>query len=390
MNRQDLHRVPNNIASDKHRQSVALVELGGSHAETLHSQIRWLNQAGHRVHVICNPHLVDMLTESQCLEGQLSITTRERQKSPWVALNQFRQIHKYCRTHGIRRLILNTAEINEVRYLVVFSKLCGLRCDGILHNGMKLKSSWLLRGLARAHMHRVLVMHDLVRTHVPRMAGVSVESFYPIYFPNLDSNASVPNACVSNGSDPVPRDDHFRICILGTLSSARKDSMALAQELQNQRLPSNVHVEVLGHVDRNSDPEVYDLLSRAPCFGNQFHGTAGFKSATYVHQQLRNADLILPLLYPRSSDRFYGDGRVSGAMNAAFAFKVPMLMDDSWRGVPDYEASSFFHARYRLLPRIEELANAADRVEAMKDVMRANPQFDERFQGERYRAFLNL
>ncbi|MDR0729222.1 MAG: hypothetical protein LBF19_03745, partial [Prevotellaceae bacterium] len=52
-------------------KNVALVELGGSHAECLHTQIHYLTTAGYRVHLICDEAVWKQIEEKDRLAGYL-------------------------------------------------------------------------------------------------------------------------------------------------------------------------------------------------------------------------------------------------------------------------------------------------------------------------------
>ncbi|MGC9341793.1 MAG: hypothetical protein ACP5E3_03760 [Bacteroidales bacterium] len=79
------------------------------------------------------------------------------------------------------------------------------------------------------------------------------------------------------------------------------------------------------------------------------------------------SDLILPLITPELDNyELYRDYKITGGINLAIGFRVPLLLTKSLRNNQDYETSSFFYEKTRLVEMINHLSENKTEIKQKK------------------------
>jgi glycosyltransferase involved in cell wall biosynthesis len=319
------------------KETIALIELGGSHDECLYSQVLFLKKYGLRVQVILfEDHLSHM-------DPYPEVDVWKSYKKPggWLAewILVFRLL-TYLRCQGINKAVLNTAEGNLIRKL---SLAAGRHTTftGIIHLSSKLWTSRSQKIISRK-VSKYFVLADFIKENLEKSdTGVSIESFYPIYFPAGKAAGAV-------------QDQDYQICIPGAVDFARRDYQSLLDEMLSTEVPSGVKFVLLG---RTSNKDGQELKARIRELGLEKHFTLfdGFIPHEEFYKHLKKAWLVLPLITPRCKDYAdYIDYKITGSFNLAYGFGRPMLQHESFTGTRIYRETSVFYRDGGLLETLNQ------------------------------------
>jgi hypothetical protein len=353
------------------KESIALIELGGSHDECLYSQVLFLKKYGTRVHVILFENHLNLMFAYREVDFWKTYHKPSGWLEEWkLVLN----LLKYLKQQRISKAVLNTAEGNLVRKL---SLAAGRRTafTGIIHLSSKLWTSRSQKIISRK-VRKYFVLADFIKSNLEGLVtGVSIESFYPIYFPTgMDAGTM--------------QDQDFRICIPGAVDFARRDYGSLIDEMQSAEVPSGVKFVLLG---RTSTQDGQELIARIRESGLEKHFTLfdGFIPHEEFYEHLKKAWFVLPLITALCKD--YADYlayKITGSFNLAYGFGLPMLQHESFSSTRIYRETSLFYRDGSLLETIKQCMEDPSRVNSLKKGMTDLPEFQFDIQAEKYIHFI--
>jgi hypothetical protein len=355
-------------------KNVALLELGGSHAECLHTQIHYLATNGYNVHIICDTRTWSRIVEKNLLAG---FQIHSHGNSLFHQLALLLKVHWYIRRRRIFRLVFNTTEIIAIRnlFLIPFSKT--MKLAGILHNAEKLVSGRSIRYVVGKRMRKFFLLGEYLKEKFEPQTGFKLSVFYPLYFPRF-------TVC------PIEKSfGDFWITIPGGVNPQRKDFTGLLTCLLKEVLHPKIKLIFLGHSDSETYPEIDELLTRTKLRGTQITVFTGFVEYNLFHSYIAQSDLILPLIHP-DTDSFYGDARISGAFNLSFAYKIPLLVEESMRKWTDLQGASFYYKAENIVQAINSFAERKPEVEQMREAMRNDCRWKEEHLSRKYLEFIEL
>ncbi len=353
------------------KETIALIELGGSHDECLYSQVLFLKKYGLRIHVILfEDHLrhIDAFPE---------VDTWQSYKNPggWLAewILAFRLL-TYLKRQGISKAVLNTAEGNLIRKL---SLVAGRHTEftGIIHLSSKLWTSRSQKIISRK-ISKYFVLADFIKDKLEKAdSGVSIESFYPIYFP------------VEKAAE-VLQDQSYQICVPGGVDFARRDYQSLLDEMLSAEVPSGVKFVLLGRTS-NKDGQELKARIRERELEEQFTLFDGFIPHEKFYEQLKKAWLVLPLITPRCKDYAdYMDYKITGSFNLAYGFRLPMLQHESFAGTRIYRETSVFYRDGGLLEIVNQCMKDPARLNTVRERISGLAEFRFDVQAEKYIHFI--
>lgn len=353
------------------KESIALIELGGSHDECLYSQVLFLKYYGLRIHVVLfedHLHRIDEFPEVNTWQGY-------NKPAGWLGewILVFRLL-SYLKRQGINKAVLNTAEGNLIRKL---SLVAGRRVEftGILHLSSKLRTSRSQKIISRK-IRKYFVLADFIKDKLAKAAtNVSVESIYPIYFP-------------AEKVEDTLQDQSRQICIPGAVDFARRDYQSLLDEMLSAVIPSGVKFVLLGRTS-NRDGQELKARIRELGLGEHFTLFDGFIPHEKFYEKLKKAWLVLPLITPRCKDYAdYIDFKITGSFNLAYGFRLPMLQHESFAGTRIYRETSVFYRDGGLLETVNQCMKDSDRLNTVKKRIGGLPEFQFEFQAEKYINFI--
>jgi len=353
------------------KEAIALVELGGSHDECLYSQVLFLKKYGLRVHVILFEDHLDHIEAYPEVDAWQSFNKPEGWLEEWILV--FRLL-SYLKRQGICKAVLNTAEGNLIRKL---SLVAGRNTEltGIMHLSSKLWTSRSQKIINRK-ISKYFVLADFIKENLEKSGtGVSIESFYPIYFP------------VEKTVDTLRYGSH-QICVPGAVDFARRDYQSLLDEMQSAEIPSGVKFVLLG---RTSNKDGRELKARIRELGLEKHFIIfdGFIPHEQFYEHLKKAWLVLPLITPRCKHHAeYLEYRITGSFNLAYGFGHPMLQHESFAGTRIYRETSVFYRDGGLFETVNQCMKDSDGLNTVKKRIEGLPEFRFEVQAEKYIHFI--
>lgn len=351
---------------------IALIELGDFHAETLHSQVRFLQWGGFRVHLLVTTDLEASLppTGADVVEVLPSLRRwRDRPRALW-------RLRRYLADHGLRRAVLNTAEGARVRDFCLGAGW-GVDVIGVVHNARKLVGGSVTQWWISRRVRRYLVLADYIVESL-ESAGYEepVRSFYPAFYP------------YRGGTPPARDPGTLRVCIPGNMRFQRRDYAGLREALSRGRVDERIRLLFLGDADRDDGPRIRSLFEpwteRGIC-----RFWRGFVEPRAFYEEVAACDLILPLIHP-STPLFenYLTYQISGTFPLAFAFARPMLLHAAFGSLEDFRSSSLFYEEPDLLSVLNGLPERRSRLRELSRSIASMDKLRFEHQAARYVDFV--
>jgi len=354
------------------KDSIALIELGGSHDECLYSQVMFLKKQGYLVHIILFRDHLDRIDKWKEVDFWKTFEPVSWVIGKW---NLVFTVRAYLRKNGIRKAIINTAEGNIIRQLAMLPRK-GVQYIGLIHLSRKLWTSKSQRFINRK-IKKYFVLADFIEENIEKTdPSLKTSYFYPVYFPE--------------NSYPEPPEgknqDEIRVCIPGAVDVNRRDYSSLLDEIVLNGAPEGIRFVLLGRTTGRDGKLLLERIQEAG-LENSFRWFEGFVEPRVFYNQLSDSDLILPLITPGSHDyKDYLKYKITGAYNLAWGFKIPMLMHDSFNIYEIFRQTSVFYPSGGMLKALgtmnqEKLEKVRKKISEMKD-------FDFELQAEKYIEFL--
>lgn len=350
---------------------IALIELGDSHEETLHSQVRFLQRGGFRVHLLVAAELEPRLPETGADVLEVLPPCRE-----WGSrLRALIELRRYLGRHGLDRAVLNTAEGARARdfCLTVGS---GVEVFGVVHDGRKLLGGSTTQGWISRRIRSYLVLADYVERNL-RAGGYRgrLHGFHPVFYPHRNEGAVV--------SAPGT----LTVCIPGNLAFRRRDYAGLREALAATSLDETVRLVFLGNSDAGDGPAIRSLFEEWDGH-ERCRFLRGFVDPAVFYAELAAADLVLPLIDPSTPlFRNYLTYQISGTFPLAVGFRKPMLMHEAFRALEEFRDYEVFHADGELVPALNRLARDRSPLEAGRAALDSD-RFAFEPQARRYVEFV--
>lgn len=347
---------------------VALVELDGSHSETLYSHAVLLNSLGYAVDLIVREEVRRQIRDP----GPVArIDCFDLEPSLPGGFRRARSLAQDLLGRGIRTVVLNTAEGRRARNFCLVAPR-PLRVVGVLHNAHKLRRSytqfWITRRLNGYFVLSETIARNAASCRVP------LRVFYPIYFPPI---------AASSGTT-----DRFEVVIPGRLDPRRRDYQTLATELSAGTLHPAVRIVALGDGSGSRGAAVREMFGKTGV-ADRVDVSTGFVDESDLLRRVANASLILPLVTPRVSEfEHYRSSKIVGAYNLAYGTRVPMLSHASLSDQDELAVASVFYEDGRLVERINALAASPELLKAKRAAISAFPAFALEVQRRRYSEIL--
>lgn len=372
-----LLREPNRAGVPPAGARVLLLESSRSHSECLHAQIRFLNACGVPVYLWINagsPFRLpadELVVETRTLSGT-SLTDRLR---TGLALR------RYVREQGITTVLFNTAHglfTRDVAYLLAGT---GVRLAGLCHHAEKMGVG-ATQNLISRRVHHYFVLHPYMKRWAKPTPGVTIESFYNIFF--VDP--------AEQGAPVLPAvGEEVRVVLPGGFEPNRRDYPALQQLARTGQIPERMKIVLLGDCTANEHGLVLRDTLRAEGLERHFVLFEGYVSDEVFFEEMRRAAVVLPLLHPGLFYwHIFSQYSISGSYNLAFAFRKPILsVTEPFSSYEIFRNVGLFYepaALGALLQRIaaDPAGVLGPCIAAYKDL----PELDFEYQARHYAEFL--
>ena len=323
-------------------KNVALLELGGSHTECMHLQIKALKDYGYSIFLICNCKLFDDFPNKTDFKAYQLFDDK---KSVIDKIKQISSIKKFLNQNDINTLVINTLEVTAVRDLLVFPPSTIKNYVALLHNAKKLNKAHFR--YTRKRVKKILLLSKDIENSINiKSKHFKISTLYPIYFPQY------PDFIVEKP------DNEFWITIPGFISFKRKNLAYLFKSMQEETLNKGIKFIFLGKVNENEQQEFKDEINKLP-------NSAVIKTfdsripenvfATYI----KSSDLILPLV----NIDHYKSHRISGAYNLAYGYKIPLYLEAELNNCSDFEGVALFYQKSKnIISQINDLVENNNNV----------------------------
>ena len=355
-------------------KKALIVEIGGSHSECIYSQAKFLSDSGYDLKLLCSENLRQRIEKLSLKCTVEYFKFGDSTASDWGLL---RDLKRTLISSGECTVIFNTAGGNLVRNLLSFHYPGGLKFIGVLHDLGKLKESFTQK-LINRKIRKYFVLNDYLKEDFAGSSKISLESFYPVFFPDYKK------------IELNKKNEELWICIPGNVEYSRRDYISLLDCLKNEKVNPNIKFILLGSSKHfNSDAD--DLKKKVNEFNlhDRFVFFDGFVEEDLFHSYIRECDLVMPLIH--KSHPFFQEVnglKISGTFNVAFAHKKPILCEDSFSKFEDFRENGIFYKMEDMIKLINKIADNKKIIDELSPRRYTNPKWSFEFQKEKYINFI--
>lgn len=349
-------------------ERIAIVELGGSHDECILSQLIALKSSNCHVTLVCTKNLYDRTPFF--MDHLDDVQFIHLSGSAFGDFYEMVKLNRFFTKTGISKVVLNTAQGGHIRNLCLTSNK-NVEFIGIIHTLKKFQGSFTQKLIDRK-IKKYFVLNDFFLEKIQPKKGQSVQSFYPLRFPKFRQQQFKP-------------DHEVWITIIGGVETRRKDLLGSLSLMKGTK--EYIRFVFLGKSQVNSPDR---LLFEQEMDGAQLAGRVTlfdeFVSAEEFDAVLEATDIIWPMVHPGtpSADEYFKN-QISGAINVAFSYKIPLLVHRqyaaSWKDLNNsiqYEMDTFN----------QDLDSALVNLQSFKNCLIEEEKFDPEVQEKKYLAFL--
>jgi hypothetical protein len=356
---------------------AALVELHTSHDECLFSQALFLRPHTTHLALLGPPPLLDRLRGRADFDAWIPLRSEAPGAGRWWGLIDCWRALWRGRFDWV---VFNTAQGSMVERLSLLPFPRGQRRAGILHDVGKLERSPAQRLISRRLDH-YYVLADYLLESVPDAHRDRVAAFHAMFFPSWDRSRATP---------PIePTTDRLVVCVPGNVERKRRDYEALLAVVTRPDLDRRIQFVLPGrsaHAHGDGpwlraallDAGVEDRVS----MWNDFIDHDTFQAV------VAGSDVVLPLVHPHLPGHTrYLTQRISGSFNLAFGHRRPLLMDQQFQELVDFDDVALFYEPDRLA---DVLSNLAHDPSPLRRITYANDRWTEAAQARRYLAPMGI
>jgi hypothetical protein len=345
-------------------KNIALVELGGSHAECMHLQIKALKDAGYNVFLICNSSLFDNFPDKTVFTAwQLHQTGH----SIASQIKNIRKVKKFLKKNKIDTVVFNTTEINIIRNLLIFP-LFSKNYVGIVHNGRYLEKSSSYKIVSKK-VKKFFVLSAVIKDNLKLKHQVKIGVLYPVYYPEY-----------RKVNMPAKKNEEIWITVPGAMSPNRKNLDLLLTSIENTALNKSIHIILLGAMPEELFPELVARISYLSKSNNITTFNAHVPNDVF-HAYMKYADMIMPIINTEN----YGTHRISGSYNLAYGYKIPLYVDCEMKDYPDFkDIAVFYDKSQNIAAQINALTENRDKITKCRENLLTHPIYSIETQCRQY------
>lgn len=348
---------------------IALLETGGSHDEILFSQMRFLKDSGYRIYLIIRSEHLARIGKYDEANDIFSIRNEE---SMYGRLKNILNIRRYLLRNKIETLLINTCQGAFIRDLSFFLPY-RLNITGITHNPQKMSRSLNQKIISR-RVKKYFVLSDYILKNITQQnPELQLESFYPIFFRESGESRNHKN---------------FVVTIPGAVDFKRRDYDHLLNELDIGEPEPGIRFIFLG---RLKSPEAIEfrekVLQEYP--GIQFDFFDEFIPENEFISRIVKSDLVLPLITPGMVNyNLYRDFKITGGINLALGYRIPLLIHENLADNPDYQLAAFFYKEGNLIDTLRHLSGHPEKLKAKSDDIESAERIGYTHQRDQYISFV--
>lgn len=344
---------------------IAIVELSISHEECIYSQLSFLQNNQFKVSLIVHPVIRNQISYDN-LVSNIDVINFDKFKKINSLKEQIKIVKKLS---TFDKIIFNTAssskQLRNISLLLLFFKV---ECIGILHNTKKLKNSFTQK-IISCKIKKYFVLSDYLKQNAEvNKSKISVESFYPIYFPKIHEKKIKKNK------------NEIWFCIPGRVEFSRRNYLFLVDQLEKKEISKNIKFLILGNINTKEGlsfkRKIDDLdLTDYFVFFERF-----IENATY-YSFIKASDYILPLL--KQEDYSYLKYKISGTFNLAYGFKKKIFFNEFYKSIPDLNSNGISYNK-------ENFSQKLNSIDLLKiDELYSDKKWHHTYQLNKFIKFIN-
>ncbi len=353
------------LKSNENNTVVALVEIAGSHDECLLTQILALKHRNCDVVLVCTPEIrARNPFFEQYVDHYIEL---EFTKGTFGNLFLAKKMMRLIRQTGAEHVVFNTAQGGHVRNAVIWSVFSRLNFVGIIHTTRKFEGSFTQK-IINWKVKRYLLLSQFLKEKVGDQKGMEIDFFYPIHFPTYPK---------------VKKSDQQTITIIGGVENRRKDLEGFVEMIES--VSDKVRFVFLGKSDKNNkEVAKFNELIREKGLKSEIIQFDAFVDPKEFDFYLQQSTAILPLVHPDtpSADQYFKN-QISGAMNVAFAYKIPLLIHEAYQHIEEMKSSAIYYS----LTDFGKVISASN-FDEVKERMKSDPKLNLKTQENRYADFV--
>lgn len=346
------------------QKRVAILEIGGSHDECILSQLIGLKAANCWI-VFCSTR--EMLDKNSQFEQYIDVFHEvELPRSTFGDFFAMVRLNKWFAANAIDIVIANTAQGGHIRNLCLTAS-SKVKFFGIIHT-IKMLNGSFTQSLISRKIKQYFVLNDTLKQYIGEKPGMQIHSFYPLSYPHFDQQEEK-----SPGG--------FRIAIIGGVENRRKDLDGFLT--MAQCVPDHVHFYFLGKSNPESDEvKLFEQRLTELQLNERVHLFNTFVSEASFDACLRQMDAIFPLVHPGtpSADEYFSR-QISGAINVAFSYKIPMMIHENYQDWEDFKSGVVF---YNLTDFQDQFSTFLSAHHELKQQLVTNPKFSSEIQNQQF------
>lgn len=347
---------------------VAIIEIGGSHDECILTQVNGLKEKGCHL-VFCGTTAVFQRNSlfQNLFDEFYEVKLTGGKKADF---KEMRKLNKWLKKQAVNKVICNTAQGGHIRNLTLISLFNSIKYHGILHTIKKIPNSFTQK-IISLKIKNYFVLNDTLLEKIPPQKKLTINSFYPLDYPDL--------------SESVDKNKKWFVTIIGGVENRRKDLKGFIDFAS--KVSEDIQFIFLGKSDFKKE-EVIEFKNEiyAQNLEHKILLFDHFVSEATFDAYLKKTDLILPLVHPNtpSADEYF-NRQISGAINIAFSYKIPMLIHKEYQSWEDFQTGCLFYDMQTMNSTLEEFFKLHGNL---KKELENNPKFVTAFQREKYAALV--
>lgn len=346
------------------QKRVAILEIGGSHDECILSQLIGLKQSGAWIVFCGTKEMFEKNSQFQYYSDEFhEVILPKSMVGDFFAMIR---LNKWFVQQKIDCVIANTAQGGHIRNLCLTAS-SKVKFFGIIHTIKLLKGSFT-QNLISKKINEYFVLNDTLKKYAGKQNGINIHSFYPLSYPNFYTKIDKPEG-------------EFWISVIGGVEYRRKDltgfvAMAKATE-------EHVHFYFLGKSSKDSDEvKQFKKHLKESNLSHRVHLFNNFMSEEDFDAYLKQTDGILPLVHLNTpSAEEYFSRQISGAINVAFSYKIPMMIHEHYQDWEDFSQGVIF---YKIETFDKQFQQFQENIPNLKEQLKSNPKFSSDFQNQRF------
>lgn len=323
-------------------KNFCIIELYKGHSECIYSQYIYLKNRNLKVFLISEEKAYSKLPELEFDDIYLF-----KSKGIFHWLKTLFEIKKFLKKNKISTCIINTAENNKVRDLLLFTK--NISFFGIIHHIKKLDNSFTQKIITKK-IRGYFTLNDYLTNNIRGKidSAKKIDTLYSIFYPATDNMIS------------LKPDNEIWIGIPGNIELKRRNYLDLIDAVKNAGLKKTKFL-FLGKPNENDIKTIEEKII-AHNIENRFIWFNSYLENNLFLSYINNCDFIMPLIHHELREE-YINNRISGSFNLGFGLKKPFLIEEKFKEIEDFNAFSIFYSHTNLKNILKQI----DSGEALND-----------------------